>query len=185
MKSLNPARHRLRFVLTRASISLKAIDARVGKAKIACKISYEIDETPAEAYALAVLKAAREMRVAESRFPPTCPFALGCQKILHLWRTRSGQGIKTARLKVVGDLHLEQVVVNPGEVQALRQHLGDQRLREVHNGENAVVLQPTSHDFTGRADKALAPHPPVIAREGGCASLIHPTTFVNSVWLKQ
>jgi predicted nucleic acid-binding protein len=26
-----------------------------------------------------------------------------------------------------------------------------------------VVPQPTSNDFTGRADKALAPHPPVIA----------------------
>ena len=29
----------------------------------------------------------------------------------------------------------------------------------------------------GRVDKALAPHPPVIAREGGCASLIHPTSI--------
>jgi hypothetical protein len=36
----------------------------------------ESGETLSEAYESAVLKAAKEMKVAESWFPPTCPFAL-------------------------------------------------------------------------------------------------------------
>ena len=37
----------------------------------------------------------------------------------------------------------------------------------------------------GRVDKALAPHPPTLAREGGCASLIHPAPSVNLIGLKR
>ncbi len=39
-------------------------------------LQYEIGETLFEAYESAVLQAAKEMKVAESLFPPTCPFTL-------------------------------------------------------------------------------------------------------------
>jgi hypothetical protein len=58
-------------------LTIKEQRRRVGlRLKKSPSLKHEIDETLAEAYESAVLKAAKEMNVAESRLPPTCPFTL-------------------------------------------------------------------------------------------------------------
>jgi hypothetical protein len=58
-------------------LTIKEQRRQVGlRLKKSPSLQYELDETLAEAYESAVLKAAKEMKVAESWFPPTCPFAL-------------------------------------------------------------------------------------------------------------
>ncbi|HCB12157.1 MAG TPA: DUF29 domain-containing protein [Gammaproteobacteria bacterium] len=58
-------------------LTIKEQRRRVGlRLKKSPSLKHEIDETLAEAYETAALKAAKEMKVDESRFPPACPFSL-------------------------------------------------------------------------------------------------------------